>query len=513
VASELGLLVLEAEPKGARAGRFDLQPSPVGPLPSARFSSAQDVGLLLHTSGTTARPKLVPLTHANLLASARSNAAVLQLGPTDRSLGVMPLFHVGGLVSTLLTTLSTGGSVVCTAGFREHAFFDWVAEFEPTWFTGGPTIHDAILAQAEQYRRKAPLHRFRFVRSASAPLPTATMARLAALYEAPVSEAYGMTEAGRIASNPLPPGRSKIGTVGRAVAGCEIAIRSEDGTPLPTGTTGEIVVRGESVAAGYANDPVTTAAAFVDGWFRTGDLGRLDEEGYLTIEGRLKEIVNRGGQKIAPREIDEVLHHHPDVAQAVAFGVPHPTLGEDLVAAVVLRRGAQSDEPALRAFLFERLSAHKVPTQIALLDALPKGPTGKVQRYTLRELLSPLLRPSFVAAQTATEQRVEAVCREVLRCAPMGRNDNFFAVGGDSLRATQVMSRLNAQFGTTLPVVTLFRHPAIEQLANVLDQALVARDSHRAALVAEIDGLSDAEVDRQLAEEESRGVQAAALDR
>ena len=469
VAAARGLEVVEVDPL--------FLPLPL-PAPHAQTWAASesgpapglgDVALVLHTSGTTGRPKTVPLTHANLLASALSIAAHLHLAPADRCLNVMPLFHIHGLVGALLSTLASGGSLVCTPGFDEQRFFGWVGAMQPTWYTAVPTIHQGVLAAGERYAREAPGHRFRFVRSSSAALAPRTLAALEALTGAPVIEAYGMTEAShQMASNPLPPGTRKPGSVGRS-AGAATAIMDATGRQLAAGNEGEVVIRGAGVTAGYEDNALANAHAFADGWFRTGDLGRLDNEGYLTLTGRLKEMVNRGGEKIAPREVDEALLDHDTVAQAVAFGVPHPTLGEDLAAAVVVGPGAVFDEAALRRHLFARLAAHKVPTQIVCVDEIPKGATGKVQRAVLHERLAPLLRAAFEAPRGASEQAVAAAFAGTLARQPVGRQDNFFALGGDSLKAAVAASALEKELVAPLQAVDLFHHPTVAALAAHAD--------------------------------------------
>lgn len=509
VAAELGVAVLEmvADP-AAPAGCFELRPAgtamrragSTAPAATGGRPSPDDVALVLHTSGTTARPKIVPLSQANLVASARSIAAHLSLSPDDRCLNVMPLFHIHGLVGALLATLAGGGSIVCTPGFDEGAFFDWVAEFAPSWYTAVPTIHQAIVANGAAYRSRAPSHRFRFARSSSAALPPTTLAALESLLGAPVVEAYGMTEAShQMATNPLPPRARKPGSVGLP-AGVEIAILDDAGRELAQGETGEIAIRGPGVTEGYENNPEANAKAFAHGWFRTGDQGRLDADGYLVIAGRLKEIVNRGGEKVSPREVDEVLLEHPDVAQAIAFAVPHPSLGEDLAAAVVPKSGCTPDEAQLRGFLLSRLAGFKVPSRIVFVDAIPKGPTGKVQRTSLHEKLGPALATAFVAPRTEAERTIEAMFREVLKCGPLGAHANFFAAGGDSLRGSQVIGRLNERLSLELPVTAIFRYPTIAELAQAVDASMRAAADHARLLKSEIDALSDEEVERLLAE-------------
>lgn len=346
-----------------------------------------DIALVLHTSGTTSRPKIVPLSQRNVCASARNIRNTLALGASDRALNVMPLFHIHGLIAGLLAPLSAGGEICCTGGFDALQFFRWMAEVKPTWYTAVPTMHQAILGRATRSAEVIRANPLRFLRSSSSALPTQVIRELEDTFGAPLIEAYGMTEAAhQMACNPLPPAARKPGTVGRA-AGPEVAIMGEGGALLPAGATGEIVIRGENVTAGYQNNDKANAEAFVNGWFRTGDQGVMDAEGYLSITGRLKEIINRGGEKVSPREVDEVLMDHPAVRQVVTFAMPHDKLGEDVAAAVVLREGAQASEKDLREFVGSRLAAFKVPRKIVFLDEIPKGATGKLQRIGLAQKL------------------------------------------------------------------------------------------------------------------------------
>jgi acyl-CoA synthetase (AMP-forming)/AMP-acid ligase II len=337
-----------------------------------------DVALVLHTSGTTSRPKIVPLRHRNLVASIANIVPCYQLGPDDVSLCVMPLFHVHGLVASALSTLASGGTVVVVAPrFNPFEFWPLMREHRPTWYSAVPTIHSAVLSRAGE-ERPTGVERLRFVRSCSAALPPDLMRRLEELLGVPVLEAYGMTEAAhQMASNPLPPDERRPGTVGRAT-GVEITILDDRGRHLPAGTAGEVAIKGPNVMEGYEANPSANAESFTDGWFRTGDLGTLDEREYLTLRGRIKELINRGGEKIAPREIDEVLLQHPAVAEAVAFGLPHPSWGEEVAAAVVLKREATRQQ--LLDFCRERLADFKVPRQLYIVTEIPRTPTGKVQR-------------------------------------------------------------------------------------------------------------------------------------
>ena len=351
------------------------------------LAEAGDVALLLHTSGTTSRPKLVPLTHANLAASAAHIGTVLRLKPDDRCLNIMPLFHIHGLIAAVLASLAAGGSTFCTPGFNALRFFALLGEAKPSWYTAVPTMHQAILARAARNPEAVAAAKLRFIRSSSASLPPQVMLELEALFSCPVIESYGMTEAAhQMTSNPLPPAARKPGSVGIA-AGPEVAIMAEDGGLLGPDTVGEIVIRGPNVTAGYVNNPSANETAFEHGWFHTGDQGTLDSDGYVRVTGRLKEIINRGGEKISPREVDEVLMDHPAIAQVVTFAMPHDKLGEEVAAAIVLREGQSATEAEIRAFCATRLADFKVPRKIVILDEIPKGATGKLQRIGLSQKL------------------------------------------------------------------------------------------------------------------------------
>ena len=385
VADRLGLPILWLHPEGAAAGSFRLDASglPSGPGAAPLAVRPEHPALVLHTSGTTARPKIVPLTQANLAASAGHIAAALQLTPTDTCLNVMPLFHIHGLIAAVSASLSAGAAVCCTPGFNAFKFGEWLGEVRPTWYTAVPTMHQAILMRMRAHPDTARAAKLRLIRSSSASLPPQVMAELEAVFGAPVIEAYGMTEAAhQMASNPLPPRARKPGAVGVA-AGPEIAVMDEDGAFLPQGDVGEVVIRGPNVTPGYDNNPSANARAFTAGWFRTGDQGRVDAEGYLFLTGRLKEQINRGGEKISPLEVDVVLLDHPAVAQACTFGIPHDKLGEEVGAIVVPRPGEHVTEADIRAFAALRLAAFKVPRKVLVMDDIPKGATGKVQRIGL----------------------------------------------------------------------------------------------------------------------------------
>lgn len=471
------------------------------PEASGTFNGASAIALMLLTSGTTARPKVVPLSHRNVVASAHANASCFGLGPDDRCINVLSLLHVGGLVHGLLAALASGGSVVCPHGFDAGRFFDLVAEFQPTWYTGTPTIHLALLPFLGDYRRLAPGHRFRFLRSATSPISPALIERLEREFGAPLIEGYGMTEAGRITCNPLPPSRRKPGSVGKPVS-LEVKVVDPDGEDCAPGQAGEILIRGASVTSGYLDDPAANAAAFRGGWFRTGDLGHFDGDGYLFLSGRIKELVNRGGEKIAPREIDEVLLALPGVRDAAAFGVPHASLGEDLWAAVVAEPGANLDTDALRRLLLGHLARHKVPSTIIAVEQIPRSRNGKVQRARLATHVAERSSASSGAPHTAAEAAVASVFEAVLGLAHVAVDDNFFLLGGDSLSAARAVVRLTTELGlTTRPEVRLvFEFPTVSALAAELSR--VRREPQPdAELLARIAELSDEEVERMLADE------------
>lgn len=351
----------------------------------------EKISLILHTSGTTSRPKMVPLTERNVLASARNITETLALRSSDKCLNVMPLFHIHGLIAPILATVYSGGSVFCTSGFDVLRFFSLLDEVKPTWYSAVPTMHQAIVARASRNQSVLDRAQLRFIRSSSASLPVPVLHELEHLFDTTVVEAYAMTEAAhQMCSNPLPPRKRKPGMVGTA-AGPEVEISNPDSLSFRSvGEEGEIVIRGENVTSGYLNNNEANRKSFVCGWFRTGDLGYKDIEGYVKVTGRLKEIINRGGEKIAPLEVDEVLLDHPSVAQACTYAVPHDKLGEDVGACIVLNARTELSRTELQEFVRSRLAAFKVPRTIHFVDDIPKGPTGKVQRIGLAERLAEL---------------------------------------------------------------------------------------------------------------------------
>jgi len=467
----------------APAGLFSLRSdSPV--KPSRDPVGPGSIALVILTSGTTARPKIVPLTHTNICTSAYSSVASIALTDADRCLNVLPLFHCHGLIDTVLAPLAAGAGVVCAPGCDVKNFFGWLREFRVKWYSAVPTMHQAILAQARHNPDQIEKCQLRLVRSASAPLPPSVFAELERTLETTVIEFYGMTEtAGApIASNLLPPARRKAGSCGKPV-GLDVAIMGEDGGLLPHGKTGQVVIRGPSVTLGYDDDPATTAAAFAGDWFKTGDLGFFDDDGYLFLVGRSREMINRGGEKITPREIDEALLEHPAVAEAVTFAVPHPTLGEDVAAAIVLRPHAKATMKDIRRFAMERLAEFKVPRQVLFLKELPKSATGKVRRIGLAAklgLASGVAAPqAFVAPRTPLENVLAGIWTDILRREPVGIHDDFFALGGDSLLAAQALTCIYETMQLKVEVSGLFDAPTVAEMAEHLEPLIQAGEAKR----------------------------------
>ena len=391
-AEKLGVTVLRLKTDPAQpAGHFTLHTDSTGRCDET-LPEADDVALILHTSGTTSRPKIVPLLQSNVAASAQNIATSLSLTSDDRCMNVMPLFHIHGLLAAVSATLASGGQVWCAPGFDALRFFGWLRDADPTWYTAVPTMHQAILSRAARNTEIIEGARLRFLRSSSASLPGPVMEKLFETFGVPVIEGYGMTEAAhQMCSNPLKPGAQKPGAVG-VPAGPEVRIAHEvEPHLIEDHSIGEVVISGPNVTPGYENNPDANAKNFfeVDGkrWFRTGDQGTFDADGYLTLTGRLKEIINRGGEKVSPLEVDGVLSAHPAIAQVVTFALPHPKLGEEVAAAVVLREGEDVSEREIRDFAAERLADFKVPRKVIILDEIPKGATGKMQRIGLAEKL------------------------------------------------------------------------------------------------------------------------------
>ena len=342
-----------------------------------------DEALVLHTSGTTSRPKIVPLSNLNIFTSAVNISKSLKLTADDHCLNIMPLFHIHGLIAVLSASAKVGASVCASNGFNALKFLDLAETQNITWYSGVPTMHQAILLRAQKNSDKAKKLNLRFIRSSSASLPPAIFEQLNDIFQTPVIEAYGMTEAThQMASNPLPPAIQKPGLVGMP-AGPEICIMNDKNEKLSQGEIGEICIKGDNVTNGYENNPEANKQSFVNNWFRTGDEGFFDEDGYLKISGRLKEIINKGGEKISPLEVDNILMDFPPIDQALCFGYKDKMLGEDIAVAIKLKENKSCTEDDIKSYANEKLAKFKIPKKIFIVEDIPKGATGKLQRIGL----------------------------------------------------------------------------------------------------------------------------------
>jgi acyl-CoA synthetase (AMP-forming)/AMP-acid ligase II/acyl carrier protein len=477
VADGLGIPIIELTAQVSDpAGFFELRGQGGGESRSVEPVQAGDTALVLHTSGTTSRPKIVPLKQSNLARSAGNISSWLALTPEDRCLNIMPLFHVHGLMAALMASLAVGASVVCTEGFVAPRFFEWMEAQRPTWYTAVPTMHQGILKRADSHPDILEQVQLRFVRSCSASLPPRVMQELEDTFHVPVVEAYGMTEGThQICCNPLPPRTRKPGSVGLPT-GTRVCILDETDKKLDVGEVGEIAIQGSTITQGYENNPQANEQAFTGGWFRTGDQGYLDQEGYLFITGRTKEIINRGGEKIAPREVEEVLLDHPQIVQVVVFPAPDPMLGETVAAAVITQPDSELDERELRRFASLRLAPFKVPSRVVFVDEVPKGPTGKLQRIGLAKRLGLEMEDEmaeaepheFVEPSNPVEKQLATIWAEVLVLDKVGIKSSFLSLGGDSMLAAQIVSRVRSTFEVDVSLVDFFDTPTISDMAGLL---------------------------------------------
>ncbi|MGY8662068.1 AMP-binding protein [Bradyrhizobium sp. UFLA05-109] len=465
------IVVIEAAPAGhdelgftiavqvSAAPAIDAEPDPSSPA------------FILQTSGTTAQPKLIPFSHSNMLAAAARLQAWFDLTSRDRCLSVSPPYYSHGLKVTVFTPLLTGGSIAVPANGAIVALDEWFDVLRPTWYSAGPTLHAAVLDKAKSPREAEAAHTLRFVVSGGAPLPKEVHDGLQRILGVPVLEHYGSSEAAQIAANLPPPGPNRPGTCGQPWPDT-VAIVGDDGHPLPLGARGEILVRGPTVISGYLDAPDLNQASFVGGWFRTGDIGSLDGDGFLSVHGRLSELINRGGEKIAPAEIESVLLRHPAVAEAAAFAIRHPRLGEDVAAAIVAHPHAQTTTAELRQFLQRELASFKIPRRILILDQLPKGTTGKVQRRRLRESIDTRSdhegttpEPDVNRRPLDLEAELLSLWRRLLKSEALTVDDDFFASGGDSLLAMDMLIEVERIIGQPVPETILFGAETIRQFA------------------------------------------------
>ncbi|WP_247516043.1 AMP-binding protein [Bradyrhizobium sp. 190] len=465
------LAIIEAAPVGH--GQLGLNIA-VQVSDSPAIDAEPDPGspaFILQTSGTTAQPKLIPFSHSNMLAAAARLQAWFGLTHRDRCLSVSSPYYSHGLKVTVFTPLLTGGSIAVPANSAVVALDEWLDVLRPTWYSAGPTLHTAVLDKAENLEDAPAAHTLRFVVSGGAPLLKEVQDDLQRILGVPVLEHYGSSEAAQIAANLPPPEPNRPGTCGQPWPDT-VVIVGEDGHPLPAGERGEIWVRGPTVISGYLDAPELNQAAFREGWFRTGDIGSLDGDGFLSLHGRLSEIINRGGEKIAPAEIESALLRHPAIAEAAAFAIAHPRLGDDVAAAIIPHPGAQTTPAELRQFLQRELASFKIPRHILFLDQLPKGATGKVQRRRLRESVDGLLGHQGAMPLLAVnsgpldlEAELLTLWRRLLKCEAVTVDDDFFASGGDSLLAMEMLIEVERLIGHPVPETILFGAETIRQLA------------------------------------------------
>jgi amino acid adenylation domain-containing protein len=480
------------------AGVFQFAGEPVRPFRSRELTVPGDVLLLLNTSGTTSLPKLVPITQRNICSYIPASNAMLSLSPADRGFHFLPLYNSHGIIFCLLSPLLSGGACLFLPAFDPSRFFEWMEELRPTYYSCVPTMHQAILEAAPRHRDIIARSALRFLRSSSATLPPQIIAKLEETFQVPLIEAYGLTETGgAVVCSPLPPRKRKIGSVGLPL-GVDLAILDQAGNVLPAEKVGEIALRGERVLSAYGDG---TPVPRTNGWLRSGDIGHLDSEGYLYITGRVKEIINRGGTKIFPREVEEALLGHPAVAQAVVFALPDARLGEVVGAAVVLRAEQTADAETLRRFLAERLVPHKIPRTLLFLDALPTSDIGKLIRVGLAERLGltsddagaseDLSSAPTASPQSPLEERLAAIYRETLGLEQVSTMEGFFHLGGDSLRAMQALARIRETLATDVTFIEFFTAATIVGVAALIETKLRLRqgnDAQEARKLPEIAG-------------------------
>jgi acyl-CoA synthetase (AMP-forming)/AMP-acid ligase II/acyl carrier protein len=445
----------------------------------ATSARADDTAFVFGTSGTTRAPKLVPLRHRHMVSRADSTALLHELTQDDRCFNQNRLFLCSG-ISNSFTALFAGGCVVHPderGPFDLRQFIEGLTTLRPTWYVASYTFNIGVYQSLRSDASAIAGHALRFIRATSGPLNPEIVTGLERVFGVPVIEAYSSTESGRICGNPLPPGRRKAGSVGIPTAHSEVAVVDDRGLPVRQGEHGEVVVRGGNVFDGYDRNSTANADAFFGPWYRTGDVGVFDEDGYLHLVGRIKEMINRGGQKISPVDIDAALLAHAEIADAAAFAVPHPMLGEVVAAAVVLGPNSRLDEDDLAAFLRQRIEPVKLPRTFVFVESIPRGPSGKILRSELAALFETFGAISRSARSpdddemvTPTERKLAQLWKWLLQKEHLGPNDDFFLVGGDSLAATQLVLAANEHFDAELSLDLVFSDAnTIRKMAAAID--------------------------------------------
>ncbi len=476
-AKEIGITIIEATESAQATLGFSVGECKTSTATIPDEPDPKAPAFILQSSGTTSEPKLIPFSHSNMLAAASRLRTWFDLTPEDRCLSVSPVFYSHGLKVTVFTPLLTGGTIVFPSDTSAFDFSEWFGFLKPTWYSAGPTLHRLVFEQT-QWRADAKTgHSLRFILSGGAPLPGTVLEGLEASLGVPVVEHYGSSEAAQIAANRPLPGQFKHGTCGVPWPGT-VRIVGEDGRDLAAGEVGEVLIGGPTLTSGYLNAPELNRACFVDGWFKTGDLGTIDKDGFLTLHGRKNDVINRGGEKISPAEIDELLMRHPAIAEAAAFSIPHSRLGEEVAVAVVLRAGMKLSPAEVRRYLQDKIAPFKIPRRVAVRDQLPKGRTGKIQRRLLTETWSEMSAalPSVQAPELVENSRPESaltsglltIWERLLKTAPLSIDDDFFDKGGDSLLAAEMLVDLESLIGKTIPSSLLFEATTIRHLTRKL---------------------------------------------
>jgi acyl-CoA synthetase (AMP-forming)/AMP-acid ligase II len=477
VVDSLGLPIIDLIPQPENAaGIFQLTTeNPTSPV-NTGFAQPDDLFWLAASSGTTDKPKLVPISHQLMSCHISGRIDLLSLDEHDRYLNMKPLY-IPSAYPSMLRLFIIGGSIVCPQIIEGARFYDYLSTFQPTCCSATATIYQTILAHASHHQVEIAHNSLRFLRSGSMALPESVKAQLEQTFNVPVVVGYSSSETGAMAHTLLSSAENKLGSVGCAVPGIELKIIDVHGNFCPPDAQGEIVVRGDNVFSGYDNDPASTAAAFVGDWFRTGDLGHVDSDGYVFVTGRIKEQINRGGEKVSPLEVEAVLLKHPSIAEAAVFAFPDQRLGEDVGAAVVLRRDIQDQptEQSLRTFAAAQLAHYKVPTRVIMVDSLPRTELGKIKRTGLAEKLGiatpqPKMSPVYVAPKNEVELQLVSLWSEILRrpASTISIHDEFLDLGGDSLSAARLISRIRRNLHTDITLLTFFDAPTIAKQAEIL---------------------------------------------